>query len=90
MIKGILRVSLLLCWSILILTFKTENVFGWFEGRRAAGDQITTIRLSQSGLTTIIIKLNPRVEIFSFRRAEMSGDCVWKAQEPHHVFDQGV
>jgi len=34
MIKGILRM-VLCCWSILILTFKTENVFGWFEGRRA-------------------------------------------------------
>jgi len=74
MIKGILRISLLLV-DILILTFKTENVFGWFEGsqsclRSAHHHQAQSVRL-----TTIIIKLNPRVEIFSFRRAEMSGDC---------------
>jgi len=87
MIKGIFRIFLCCC-SILILTFKTENVFGWFEA-----SELLEIRSPPSGsvrLTTIIIKLNPRVEIFSFRRAEMSGDCVWKAREPHHVFDQGV
>jgi len=78
MIKGIFGISLLLV-DTYFNVHKTENVFGWFEA-----SELLEIRSPPSGsvrLTTIIIKLNPRVEIFSFRRAEMSGDCVWKARE---------
>ena len=55
----------------------------YLVGLRPAG--LPEIRSPPSDLSPVhddyFIKLNPRVEIFSFRRAEMSGDCVWKARE---------